>query len=105
MIDAIKTHLAHRIVRYYFARGLVWPSDADTALQFLTTELAEAQELLLARKAEWVRNNPKDKPEFNKTKLGEELGDIIMMAMVAGLVEGVDPLACLEAKMRRKISE
>lgn len=95
--------LEHEIVHYFNRRRLVWPTDADTALQFALTEMAEATELLLARKANWKRNNPGEKPAFDKDALAEEFGDIAMMVIVAGLVEGLSPLTALQAKMKRKL--
>jgi hypothetical protein len=89
------------IAEYYEQRGLKWPADADEALDWLLTELAEAKELLLAREGGWVRNNPEAHPAFNDNLLEAELGDIVMMALVAGMVEGLDPLSALAEKMRR----
>ena len=93
------------ITDYYESRGLQWPADGDEALDWALTELAEAQELLLARKGGWVRNNPKDKAGYIPQRFAEELGDVIMMALVAGMVEGVEPLAALTSKIRRKIRD
>jgi len=97
--------LEHEIVHYFNKRKLVWPTDADTALQFALTEMAEATELLLARKSDWKRNNPGNKEAFTPAKLSEELGDIIMMVVIAGLVEGLSPINALIAKMERKLEE
>jgi hypothetical protein len=93
--------LAGMIAEYYERRGLKWPADADEALDWCLTELAEAKELLLAREGGWVRNNPEAHPAFNDSLLEAELGDIVMMALVAGMVEGLDPLSALAEKMRR----
>lgn len=89
------------IVEYYQVRGLEWP-DADEALEFCLTELVEAKELRLSRKKKWVRNNPEGKEEYSEDKFVEELGDIVMMALVAGYVLGRDPIGALCAKIRRK---
>lgn len=87
---------------YYFnKRGLVWPN-FDDAMKFLLTEIAETYELDLARDT-WVRNNPESKPEFDKERLSEELGDIIMMAIVAGIAEDVNPLLSLYNKTQKKL--
>lgn len=97
--------LTEQITNYFNQRGLVWPDDGDTALQFATTELGEALEILLARKADWLRNNPAGKPNFDKVQFGIECGDVVMMAIVAGIVEGVDPVEALLDKMHRKLGE
>ena len=100
--------LTRIIADYFNQRGLVWPSDADIALQWAVTELGEAIELLLTRKTGWVRNNPSDHvynhDEFLQN-LGEELGDIIMMCIVAGTVERVCPVTSLLDKLDRKLKE
>jgi len=92
------------IIRYYSERGLVWPKDAFEALAWAHTELGEVYELLLARK-DWVRNNPGDIEEFSPVRFAEELGDVLMMVVVAGLVENVDPFIALQRKMERKLHE
>jgi hypothetical protein len=78
---------------------LVFPSTED-ALLFCVTELAEASEVLLARK-DYVRNNPKDKPSFSQAKFGSELGDVILMCIVAGISAGADPMASMLSKVRK----
>jgi hypothetical protein len=91
------------IIKYYDKRGLVWPN-FDDAMKFVATEIAEVYELDLDRKT-WVRNHPEAKPEFTKEKLARELGDAIMMLMVAGITEGVDPLSALINKMCEKMRD
>lgn len=98
------SELGSTIAAYYDRRGLKTPT-ALWAVIFAQTELAEALEVLLEREGGWVRNHPDDKPAGTSEELGEELGDAIMMLMVAGLVDGVDPLACLRAKITRKLRE
>ena len=93
------------ITDYYEQRGLKWPQDADEALDWALTELAEAKELLLDRKGGWTRNNPGNKRHFSQQRFAEELGDIIMMVLVAGIVEGVEPLTALTSKIKRKLRE
>jgi NTP pyrophosphatase (non-canonical NTP hydrolase) len=90
------------IIEYYKKRGLKWP-DFDDAMKFALTEVGEVYEIDLAREGGWVRNNPDAKPEFDKERLSTELGDVIMMLMVAGIVEGVNPLASLVTKINKKI--
>lgn len=88
------------VKEYYEKRGLVWPN-FDDAMKFALTEMGEVFEIDLARKT-WVRNNPEDKPKFNKEDLAKELGDVIMMLIVAGIAEGVNPVQALLEKMNRK---
>jgi NTP pyrophosphatase (non-canonical NTP hydrolase) len=92
--------LSDIIKEYYEKRGLVWPN-FDNAMKFVATEIGEVYEIDLDRNT-WVRNNPEDKPKFNKDDLAKELGDVLMMVMVAGIVEGVDPLDALLGKIYDK---
>jgi NTP pyrophosphatase (non-canonical NTP hydrolase) len=96
LIDLIET--------YYNCRSLKFP-DAWQSLAWANTELAEVYELLLARDGGWVRNNPQDHGDFSKEKFSEELGDTIMMLMVAGYVEGVNPIQSLKDKINRKLEK
>lgn len=97
-------YLIELINTYYSKRELVWPT-TDQAMQWVETELGEVYELLLARQPGWVRNNPGNKPPFNRGELAEELGDAIMMLIVAGIAEGVDPIGAMEHKIYRKLQE
>lgn len=90
------------ITVYYDKRQLKWPN-FDDAMKFVATEIGEVYEVDLSRTEGWVRNNPDGKPAFSKEKLASELGDVIMMVMVAGIAEGVDPLEALINKMLRKL--
>ena len=90
------------IAMYYEKRQLKWPN-FDDAMKFVATEIGEVYEVDLARTDGWVRNNPDGKPIFTKEQLASELGDVIMMVMVAGIVEGVDPLDALVKKINRKL--
>ena len=90
------------IMQYYKKRGLKWP-DFNDAMKFALTEIGEVYEIDLARTGGWVRNNPDSKPDFDKERLSTELGDVIMMLMVAGIVEGVNPIQSLVNKINRKI--
>lgn len=94
--------LTDSIKNYYAKRGLTFPS-FDNSLKFFQTELAEVYELDLARIGGWVRNHPENKPTFSKERLAEELGDAIMMLVVAGIAEGVDPVQALLDKMEKKL--
>ncbi len=95
--------LVEIIKDYFNTRGLVWPN-FDNAMKFAQTELAEVYEIDLARNT-WVRNNPQDKPEFDKEELAKELGDAIMMLIVAGIAEGVDPVDALLEKIGKKVDK
>lgn len=96
--------LTDLITEYYTERNLKFPNFRD-ALAFVQTELGEVYELDLARVGGWKRNNPQNKPTFSKEELGRELGDAIMMLIVAGLAEGVDPLLSLENKIKSKMNK
>lgn len=100
----MRADLADFILHYYEKRGLKLPN-FDAAMKFVHTELGEVYELDLAREGGWVRNNPESKPKFSKEALAKELGDVIMMVMVAGIVEGVDPLKALVEKMEAKLKK
>jgi NTP pyrophosphatase (non-canonical NTP hydrolase) len=93
--------LRNFVVYYIKNRPLVMPDFSD-AMKFVTTEIGEVYEVDLSRKL-WIRNNPESKPEFSKEKLSEELGDVIMMLIVAGIAEDVNPLTSLYNKMCRKL--
>lgn len=88
---------------YYETRKLKTPNFED-AMMFLHTEIGEVYELRLALK-NYVRNNPHTKPTYSGNALAEELGDVIMMAIVAGMVEGVDPLKALIHKLSKKANK
>jgi NTP pyrophosphatase (non-canonical NTP hydrolase) len=91
------------IVSYYEQYGLKWPTTIE-ALMWAQTEMAEAYELLLARDGGWIHNQNYHS-EFDSDKYAEELGDVIMMLLVAGIVEGVNPLTALSTKLHRKHSD
>jgi hypothetical protein len=92
------------IRRYYEERKLKRPNSAE-AILWAITELGEVCELYLARDPEWVRNNPEDKEPFSTKRFAEELGDVITMLQVAGRAMGRNPIATLDAKIRRKLKE
>lgn len=96
--------LTDLITEFYNERNLKFPNSQE-ALAFVHTELGEVYELLLSRVGGWTRNNPETKPKFSKEELGRELGDAIMMLIVAGMAEGVDPLKSLEEKIRIKMGQ
>jgi hypothetical protein len=96
--------LVDLILYYYEQCKLEWPN-FENAMKFVQTELGEVYELDLARSGNWVRNNPQNKPDFNKEELARELGDAIMMLIVAGLSENVNPLSALYEKLQNKLVE
>lgn len=96
--------IVERIKGYYQLRGLKWPT-TEEALMWLQTELAEVYELLLAKAGGWIRNNPDSKEVYIDDRLAEELGDVIMMAIVAGVQSNVDPITALLNKIQRKEGE
>ena len=95
--------LAVMINQYYDQRGLVWPGRKE-ALLWALTELAEAAELVLEDGGSWVRNHPLEREDYSPERFAEELGDVMMMVMVAGMVVGVDPQQALQQKLRRKVA-
>ena len=91
-----------KAVQYHFkVTNKVKPSPW-TGLLFTLTELAEAAEEVLKKLGPWNRNNPERHGEYDNMKLAEELGDVIMMALISGYVIDVDPLRALLEKMERK---
>lgn len=85
---------------YFRAKMLKVPS-CEEAVAFAVTEVGEVFELLLMRKGGWTRSHLHE--SFSKERLAEELGDTIMMLLVAGYAEGVDPLDALRSKLLRKL--
>ena len=96
--------LVDLIKDYYDKRGLKWP-DVWKAIAFSQTEVSEVYELLFSREGGFVRNHPENKPTFTKEMLAEELGDAILMLLVAGYTEGVDPIQSMVDKMKRKLEK
>lgn len=97
-------NIVDRVRDYYDKRSLKWP-DVWKALAFSQTEVSEVYELLFSREGGFVRNHPENKPVFTKDRLAEELGDAILMLLVAGYVENVDPLDAMVKKIERKLNE
>ncbi len=99
--------LTREIMIHGTVRDIRWPSTLE-ALSWFNTELGEAMELYMAKPIEgrqWVRNHPEDKEPWSKERFAEELGDAIMMLVMMGLAEDVDPLWALHQKLQRKIRE
>lgn len=84
-------------------KGFVIP-DARDAILWSQTEVAEAIELLMARK-QWLRNHPVDKEQWSPERFAEELGDAILMLIIAGIVEDVDPTWAMMSKIADKLNE
>lgn len=97
------SHIMAGILAYFIKCGLTIP-DFNDAMKFTLTEIGEVYEVDLARNTKgYTRNNPENKPTFSKENLGYELGDAIMMLMLAGYAEGVNPLSYLQEKIRLKL--
>lgn len=96
--------LIELIEKYYEGRNLKYP-DAWESLAWAQAELGEVYEILLGWRGDWVRNNPQDHPLKTKDDFSEELGDAIMMIMMAGYVEGVNPIQSLKDKINRKLEK
>ena len=104
-IDLQTCHpLTRAIIDYYAARGLQWPA-SDEAIDWHDTEMGEVQELWLARRGGWVRNNPDGKPSWDTEEFATELSDAIMMLAVAAIQQGQDPFELMLAKMLKKLVE
>lgn len=97
----IAMEFSNMIMEYFAKRGLKYP-DFDDAMKFAITEIAEVFEIELSQR-EYVRNNPESKPKYDEDKLEEELGDVLMMIQIAGMVKGLNPLGGLLRKIERKL--
>ena len=95
------TDLVSLIQSYYEYRKLTQPTTLE-AVAWAVTELGEAMDHALMLSGDWVRNNPDDHMATTEA-LCEELGDVIMMAIVAGITIGFDPISCLVCKINRKM--
>jgi len=95
--------VANAIHDHFEGRGRLWPTIED-GLLWIVTEIGECFELLSSKKA-YIRNNPQDKEPYSKERFAEELGDIIYMAMITGMVEEVNPLYALLEKMEKQIDK
>lgn len=92
---------ADLIGRYYDQRGLKWPT-TQQALLWAMSEVGEAANDLLQGTGGWVRNNPDTRSgEELLNDYATELGDAIMMLIVAGLVVNRNPLAYMHQKIAR----
>ena len=89
-------NLVQLVQVYYDFRGLTQP-DANQAFLFLTSEIGELADALVANQAAWVRNNP-----GRERVIPDEIGDVLMMLTVFAATQGIDPVEALKAKMRSK---
>ena len=89
-------NLLEIVERYYEFRGLTQP-DKNQAFLFLTSEVGELADALVADQADWVRNNP-DKHR----SVSDEIGDVLMMLTVFSTTMGIDPVQAMLEKMKRK---
>ena len=102
------TKLTDEIEHYYEQRGLIRPS-MWYAFGFLVEEVGEVASEVMQMVGGFKRNNPKKEErradEEHVKAIGEELGDVIMMAVMMGRSIGIDPIELLKAKMKRKVEE
>lgn len=89
-------NLVQLVQKYYQFRGLAQP-DANQAFLFLTSEIGELADALVAGQGDWVRNNP-----GRERNIPAEIGDVLMMLTVFAATQGVDPVEALKEKMRSK---
>jgi len=105
IIEERKVQTINELIReHYRVRKQKWPT-LEEALMWAQTELAEVYELLLAKEGGWVRNNPDKHPPYSDEALAEELGDAILMLLVAGYVTDVDPLVAMIKKIKAAITK
>lgn len=101
------TKLCDEIEYYYQQRGLIRPS-LWHAFTFMVEEMGEVAEELMKYTGGYQRNNPfkevRNSDDEHIRAIGEELGDVIMMAVMTGRTLGIDPILCLKEKMERKVS-
>jgi hypothetical protein len=101
MVDD-ENDLAYMVQFYFEQRGVKLPT-FEQAMMFLHVELGDVYEIYLAQSDGWRRNHSIDgETEFSKRRLAEELGDAIMMLVVAGLVCETDPIQALLENLARK---
>lgn len=98
--QAFVTWFEELLGEYYETRGLRRPAPEE-ALLWLVTEVGEAADEWMRIDKDWVRNNPQ--PDYSPERFGSELGDVMLMAMVAGLADGVSPLEMLLEKMGKHV--
>ena len=89
-------NLPETITRYYRYRGMNFPNQLQS-LAFLTSELGELADAIVESDGDWVRNNPD-----RERDPAPEAGDVLMMLYVTVMQRGIDPLAEMLAKWRRK---
>ena len=99
------THVAlfETIFSHFVSKGKIWPN-VDDSFHFLDTEIAEAKELLLAKK-NYRRNNPDKKEPYSSERLAEELGDALYMVIVKGIVTNTNPIHAMLNKMKKDLEK
>jgi len=103
-INSTDAYIIASTIDFHFrGRGRVQPTVED-GLLWMVTEIGECFELWSAQK-DYKRNNPDDKEAYSKERFGEELGDVVYMAIITGLVAGVNPLAAIFLKMKKQIEK
>jgi len=104
--DAIDPRrVAQMIDEYFKVRGLKKPTP-EQAVLWAMTELGEAADELLRRSGPWVRNNPEKMRSFDRAAFVEELGDTILMLLIAAHeLDRSNPLVAMVSKIERKIAE
>jgi NTP pyrophosphatase (non-canonical NTP hydrolase) len=72
--------------------------NAQEAFLFLVSEIGELADELAHGVGSWVRNNHQDKGKG----VEGEIGDVLMMLTTLATALHLDPLRCMENKMRSK---
>jgi NTP pyrophosphatase (non-canonical NTP hydrolase) len=102
----LTTKLTDEVEFYYNQRKLIPPNMHDCFL-FLASEVGEVADEIMQWKGGFTRNNPlkeqRKSDDEHIEAIGEELGDVIMMAVMTGRSIGIDPILCLKNKMERKL--
>ncbi len=85
------------IDRYFQFRELAKPENIYHALSFLTSELGELADAIVASDGSWIRNHP-DK----ERSVRAEAGDVLMMLYVTMHLHNADPMICMMEKFKSK---
>ncbi len=76
-------YLKDLILKVWQEREFKMPSTKDAAI-YLATEAAEVLDAVMRMESGWVRTNKKE------TDIGEELADVVTMAILTAHLAGVD---------------
>ncbi len=82
--DSLK-YLKDLILTVWLEREFKMPNTKDAAI-YLATESAEVLDAVMRMESGWVRSNKKE------TDVGEELADVITMAILTAHAAGIDNL-------------